>query len=282
MDYSVEKELIKIENLNFQIKDKKILRDVGNDRFPFVIHDLVFKNNTNCLGQVVAIVGRSGAGKSSLFRLLTGLVKPTSGKVLIPHASIPDKYKEVAEGEVGFVQQNYPLSRNQSVISMLTQACKMGKISKTDSTDLVKKYLNDWGLFNQRNQYTNQLSGGQRQRVAIIEQLLCSHHFMVFDEPFSGLDVGNIMEVKASFRKIADQDNINTIVFSTHDIDLAVEIADLIYVVGFEKNAQGEIIEGGTIVDCIDLKKLGLAWKPYCPEHKELSNRICEKMLLAG
>ena len=278
MDYNIGEKLFSIKNLNYTIQNKKILRDIGNEKFPFEINNLM-RNNTNSLGQIVAVLGRSGSGKSTLFKVLTGLITPSSGKVSIPELTKIGEYKSVQEGEVGFVQQNYPLSRNQSVKEMLETACKMGTHSKSESTKMIDDYLKKWGLFEQRNLYTSQLSGGHKQRVAILEQLLCSHHFMVFDEPFSGLDIGNVIEVKECFRKIADQDDINTVIFSTHDIDLAVEIADLIYILGYEKDG-AELIPGGTVVDIIDLKLKGLAWKEFSAGHKELAKDICNTMLI--
>lgn len=277
MDFNVNEKLIGIENLDYTIQGKKILRNIGNEKHPFEIFNLT-RNNSKTLGQIVAVLGRSGSGKSSLFKILTGLVNPTNGSVSIPNLKKTGEYKTVNEGEVGFVQQNYPLSRNQSVKQMLETACKMGGHSPSNSADLIDNYLKTWGLFDQRNLFTNQLSGGQKQRVAIIEQLLCSHHFMVFDEPFSGLDIGNVLEVKECFRRIADQDEINTVIFSTHDIDLAIEIADLIFILGFEKDGN-ELKPGGTVVDIIDLKQKGLAWREYSSSHKELANQICNIML---
>lgn len=276
MKYSVSEKLIAVEGVEYSINGKKILRNIGNEKIPFEIYDL--KKDGGNLGQIIAVIGRSGSGKSSLFKIITGLVNPTQGQVLIPNVEDLKQHKKVTEGDVGFVQQNYPLSRNQSIKEMLETACRMGKISDNESSKTIDDYLNDWGLYEHRNKYSNQLSGGQRQRVAIIEQLLCSHHFMVFDEPFSGLDIGNILDVKNCFRKIADQNDINTIIFSTHDIDLAVEIADLIYVIGFEKEGN-HILEGGTMIEKIDLKENGLAWKEYSSQHKELSNHICSIML---
>ena len=69
------------------------------------------------------------------------------------------------------------------------------------------QYLNDWGLNNCKNQYPNELSGGQKQRTAILEQLLSSGYYMVLDEPFSGLDVGNIENVKDAFKLINESTN---------------------------------------------------------------------------
>ena len=143
-------------------------------------------------------------------------------------------------------------------------------ISKEEKSALIDKYLTDWGLFEHKDKYPCELSGGQRQRTAIIEQLLSSGHFMVFDEPFSGLDVGNIENVKSAFKLIQESHELNTIIFSTHDIDLAVELADSIYVIGHKDGVK----DYSTVVKHYDLKTMGLAWEQFGPEHLNLVNEI--------
>jgi polar amino acid transport system ATP-binding protein len=115
------------------------------------------------------------------------------------------------------------------------------------------------GLTEHKDKYSCELSGGQRQRTAIIEQMLTSKHFMILDEPFSGLDVGNIEKVKLSFDKISAANELNTIIFSTHDIRLAVELSDSIYILG----KHGEDPSCATIIKHYDLKAMGLAWEPF-------------------
>lgn len=127
----------------------------------------------------------------------------------------------------------------------------------------------------QRNQYPCELSGGQRQRTAIIEQILSSGHFMVLDEPFSGLDVGNVRDVKKSFELIQHADELNTIIFSTHELRLAVELADSIYVVGYADENKTH----STIVKHFDLKELGLAWKQFGQGHMDLIEEVDKAMM---
>lgn len=274
--YSETRCLIEINNLYVQYGDHIILRDIGNDIIPFRIND-VHREGMN-QGQTVAVLGRSGRGKSTLFRSLVGIEQPTKGRIIIPQNFTGTDYKNIEEGDVGFVQQTYPLSRNQSVYEMLKVAFTMGK-REGDIDKMITDYLADWALTNQRDQYPHQLSGGQRQRVAIIEQLLCSHYFLVLDEPFSGLDVKNIEEVKSAIQKLTTTSEINTVVFSTHNIDLAVSIADSIYLMGYEKDNQGNFILGGTLLSHYDMKKLGLAWSPYSKDHIEIAVKLKEKML---
>lgn len=273
--YIVTKPLVQINNLNYTVPNnghpKLLLRDIGTETKPFLIND-VKRIDVENQGQIVAVLGRSGGGKSTFFKLLAGLNKPTTGEILIPNGG--DILTPVKEGAVGFVQQTYPLSRNQSVRSMLMEAAAMGKVPRRERRAMVDQYLKDWGIYNQSGQSANQLSGGQRQRVAIIEQLLCSHHFIILDEPFSGLDVKNTEALKETFRKITTVDEINTIFFSTHVIQLATELADQIFVIGYEYDEQGNQLEGGTIVAQYDLKAMGIAWRPYGAEHRKLRYEI--------
>ena len=183
---------------------KLLLRDIGTEEKPFIIHDIVREDVPN-QGQIVAVVGRSGGGKSTFFNLLSGINKPTTGEIFVPKCTSSTEggscekcdadlqenghcLIKVKEGLVGFVQQHYPLSRNQTVYGMLWDATIMGKVPRNQRKDLILSTLDEWGLYEQRYNAGSELSGGQQQRVAIIEQLLCSHHFMILDEPFSGLD----------------------------------------------------------------------------------------------
>jgi polar amino acid transport system ATP-binding protein len=140
---------------------------------------------------------------------------------------------------------------------------------------LITEFLTEWGLLEHKDKYSCELSGGQRQRTAIIEQMLSSKHFMILDEPFSGLDVGNIEKVKTSFQKILDADEYNTIIFSTHDIRLAVELADSIYIIGFPEG----VTDYSTVVKHYDLKAMGLAWTEYNDSHRAIYNDIKELLL---
>lgn len=93
---------------------------------------------------------------------------------------------------------------------------------------------------------------------------------MVLDEPFSGLDVGNIKSVKRSFSMIQNSYELNTIVFSTHDLKLAVELADSIYVVGHKEG----YTDCSTIVKHYNMKELGLAWQEFGPSHLSVLNEL--------
>ncbi len=272
--YEQKDTILQAENISVIYDGKTILKDIN-----FSERDTIRPGRAQ--GQIISFVGRSGRGKSTLFKILTGLETPATGRVLIPDFSQPvsngkQPAKIVQEGDVGFVNQKYTLFRHKTVYQALTFALRKSDLSNKEKEEKVMNALRDWGLEKHRDAYPNELSGGQRQRTAILEQLLSSGYYMVLDEPFSGLDVGNILNVKKAFQLINESNELNTIIFSTHDIDLAVELADSIYVVGYASEEQ----EYGTILKHFDLKEMGLAWQDALgKEHLELAGEIKEMML---
>lgn len=273
MEYSMHNTLLYVEDLSVSFGDKTVIKDIN-----FIEKDVVRKGNIT--GQVIAFVGRSGRGKSTLFRALTGLISPSTGKILIADTDkgTDNDAKEVEEGDIGFVDQKYTLFRNKTVYEALMFALRNQKLSSKEKDEMISTYLNDWGLGKMKDQYPCELSGGQRQRTAIIEQIFCSGHYMVLDEPFSGLDVGNIEDVKKAFNLITSRHEFNTIIYSTHDIELAVELADSIYVIGYP-TIDGEVKDYGTIVKHFDMKELDLAWKDFGLDHIGVVKQIKEVML---
>jgi ABC-type nitrate/sulfonate/bicarbonate transport system ATPase subunit len=276
--YEQKETLLYVENLSIVYGDKVIISNIN-----FSERDTVRPDRPQ--GQTIAFVGRSGRGKSTLFRALTGLENPTKGVVLIPDYTKPiidgkQPAKKVIEGDVGFVDQKYTLFRHKTIYQSLRYALRKTDLSSADKDKKILAYLKEWGLTTCRNQFPNELSGGQRQRTAILEQLLSSGSYIVLDEPFSGLDVGNIQNVKDAFKLINESSDLNTIIFSTHDIELAVELADSLYVIGYGRNTDGSLSQTGTILKNFDLKQLGLAWSlEFTAKHLEVVKEIKDIML---
>jgi ABC-type nitrate/sulfonate/bicarbonate transport system ATPase subunit len=278
--YEQKQTILHADQVSVKYGDKTIIRNIS-----FEEKDTYRPDRPQ--GQVIAFLGRSGRGKSTLFRVLTGLEKPSSGRVLIPDFSRPaanglQPAKIVEEGDVGFVNQKYTLFRHKTVYQALQFALRKSTLSSVEKEEKIMHYLSEWGLDKVKDQYPNELSGGQRQRTAILEQLLSSGFYMVMDEPFSGLDVGNIDSVRKAFRLINQSHDLNTIIFSTHDIELAVQLADSIYVLGYPS---GEVTENGhaagTLVRHFDLKHMGLAWHDeFSKDHldcvKEIKNTLMD------
>lgn len=269
MSYREEDTILYLDNVKLSYGDKTILKDISLQE-----KDVVREGHIT--GQIIAIVGCSGRGKSTLFKALTGLKKPSEGRVMITEVDTEttSDAKLVEEGDVGFVDQKYTLFRHKTVNQILMYALRKRKdLNKSEKGVLIDKYLIQWGLFEQAEQYPNELSGGQRQRVAILEQVLSSNQFMVLDEPTSGLDVPGIENVKKAFRLIQSTDELNTIIFSSHLIEFAVEMADVVYFIG---QLEGETYS--TLIKKFDLKQLGLAWTEYGTGHQQVVNEIKQLM----
>jgi NitT/TauT family transport system ATP-binding protein len=219
-------------------------------------------------GQIVGFIGPSGIGKTQLFRIIAGLNTPTSGQVLI------NGDKVVKAGDVGVVAQNYPLFAHRSVLSNLLISTRKEKDTKV-ATDKIMTFLAEFELADKASLYPGQLSGGQRQRIAIIQQILCSEHFLLMDEPFSGLDI--IVEGKATelILKVANMNDLNTVIVVTHDISAAAAIADHIWALGREHDATGKPIPGASIVKTYDLIERGLCWAQW-DEHAMTNPLVAE------
>lgn len=276
MEFEFKETLLYIDGVSVAYDGVVVVKDIS------LIEKNVVRPNIKSTSQVIALIGRSGRGKSSILKALTGLIEPHSGKILIKDFKNKeqDAAKVVSEGDIGFVDQKYTLFRHKTIYQTLKFALRKTDLTAAEKKAKIDSYLDQWGLTEFKDKYPNELSGGQRQRTAIIEQLFCSDKFIILDEPFSGLDVGNIQEVKKSFELLNNSSEFNTVIFTTHDIDLAVELAQSIYVIGYP-TINGEKQSYGTIVAKYDLRDSGHAWREYCDDHRELCKEIIHKMMMS-
>lgn len=247
--YQKAETLLKVTNLcvNYSLP---ILRDVS-----FEIKDIKRPGLTQ--GQKVALLAPSGTGKTQLFKRIAGLEPTSSGEVLVGPEQKPTK-----AGLVGVVPQNYLLFEHYTVEQTLMVAARMRETDKAKAKAKVLEIMEEFGLTDKGKAYPCELSGGQRQRVSIAEQLLSSNHFLLMDEPFSGLDIIMKKKVCDVIDTVASRDELNTIMFSTHDIESAVMIADTILILGRDRDQNGHPVPGARIQASVDLIERDLAWHP--------------------
>ena len=206
--------ILKAENVSLALSKTPILRDLSLE-----IRDIYRPGYIT--GQVVGLLGPSGIGKTRLFRILSGMDKPDSGSVVIGEDCRP-----VQRGMVGVVAQNYPLFEHRTVLGNLVVAARSAGLKGHDATTKAKAFLKRFNLEDRGDLYPCQLSGGQRQRVAIAQQFLCSEHFVLMDEPFSGLDLMAVDRVCKTIAEVANAHELNTVIVVTHDIAAAVAVSD--------------------------------------------------------
>ena len=207
-------------------------------------------------GQVVALLGPSGVGKTRLIRLVAGLDRPDRGTVRGPQG------RPLPAGAVGVVFQNYPLLRHQTVVDNLIIAGITNGMPRPEAQSKARALLERFGLGNRLRFYPAQISGGQRQRAAIAQQLMSQKQLLLMDEPFSGLDPTALEAVIKLLLEVANMDELNTVVVVTHDIHSAMVVSDTIFMLGRDRSADGKILPGARIQHCFDLVNEGLCWRP--------------------
>lgn len=257
--FEYQETLLKVEGVSQSLGDTQILRDVNLE-----IRNLVRPGMTQ--GQVVSLLGPSGMGKTTLFRILAGLDEPQEGTVTL------DGGTPVRRGLVGVVAQSYPLFAHRTVLSNLVVAGKQAGMSGAEAAEKSKELLDRFGVGDQGSKYPVQLSGGQRQRVAIAQQFMCSEHLLLMDEPFSGLDLVALERVSDFIMEMAAADELRTFVIVTHDIHAAVAVSDTILLLGRDRDEAGRPIPGARIQRSFNLAEMGLAWRKGISETKECSD----------
>lgn len=203
--------ILKIENLSKSFADNEVLKDVSL---------------TMDKGEIIAVIGSSGSGKSTMLRCINGLVTPTSGKIAY-------------EGRTGMVFQHFNLFPHMTCLQNITYAqVKVLKRSKDEARRKAEELLSLVGLLDQADKYPAQISGGQKQRIAIARALAMDPEIMLFDEATSALDPEITGEVLAVMKKLAEKHMSMLVV--THEMGFAREVSDRVLFM-----AKGRILEEG-------------------------------------
>jgi len=254
--------LLSVKDVNLTLGNKPILRNINFD-----IRD-VHRDDVK-QGQVVALLGRSGIGKTQLFNILSGLNKPNTGTVLIDK-----EQKPVKMGDMGVIFQDYYIYEWRKVKTILEFAvAKNPQIAINDRVHYIAEIADQFNILEHLDKFPNQLSGGQKQRVAIAEQLLNGGNFILMDEPFSGLDIVMIDKVINTLIKISTNDELKTLIIVSHDLSNTLAIADTAFILNTEPN----LAQGATIVNTIDLIERNLAYQPEIkddPRFRELLQEV--------
>ena len=201
--------MIELKNVNKSFGSKKVINNL----------DLVIPD-----GQILAIVGPSGGGKTTLLRTLAGLETADSGTFLLDGSPFDPTSSKQQEQVVGVVFQDFQLFPHLSVMDNITigprLVLKQDKETYTDKANHLAKLLDIEELL---NNYPYQLSGGQKQRLAIARAMAMNPKVLAYDEPTSALDPALRQQVASLILEL--KDGVTKIVV-THDLDFAEEIGD--------------------------------------------------------
>ena len=193
-------------------------------------------------GDVIAVIGPSGGGKSTFLRSLNLLETPTSGSILFNGVDITGKKVDLPlhRQKMGMVFQHFNLFPNKTVLENLTMApIKIKKTPKAEAEARAMALLQRVGLADRADDYPAQLSGGQKQRVAIVRALAMEPEVMLFDEPTSALDPEMVGEVLEVMKELAQSGM--TMVVVTHEMGFAKEVANHVMFM-----ADGKLLEEGS------------------------------------
>lgn len=261
---SQRKEILKFENvsLTYHTKDDEIL---ALDNINFSVYE----------GEFVAIVGPSGCGKTTLLSLISGILKPSQGRIILdgrnicePKSKEKNKKQKQQNAEIGYMFQRDQLFDWRTIWKNVTLGLEIqGRKGDKEIEEKPGKLLDKYGLGSFKNKKPTQLSGGMRQRVALIRTLALDPKLLLLDEPFSALDFQTRLSVCNSVSEIIE-DEKKTAILVTHDIAEAISMADRIIILKARPGSVKRIVE-------VNLKHLG---SPLKRRESELSSQLFDEI----
>jgi NitT/TauT family transport system ATP-binding protein len=204
---------VAIENISLEFKGRGT-RVLALDNVSLSVDDKQF----------AVIVGPSGCGKSSLLDIVAGLRQATAGKCLVDGESVSRPGRQR-----GMVFQNYSLFPWLTVQKNVEFGMSLRRVPTAERSRIAKSYIEAVGLSGFENSYASQLSGGMKQRVAIARAMANDPEVLLMDEPFGALDSQTRTDMQQLLLKVWEQDS-KTVIFVTHDIEEALFLGDVIYV----------------------------------------------------
>jgi NitT/TauT family transport system ATP-binding protein len=179
-------------------------------------------------GEIVAVLGKTGCGKSTMFNIVAGLIEPTSGQArVIGHD--PFTEFDFFRGKIGIVFQGDRLMPWRSALDNVLLGLQILDCEPKQAEDTARAWLTRLGLSGHENDYPHALSGGMRQRVSIARAFAVDPEILLCDEPFSALDEMTARDLRAEFVRLVRQ-NHKTAIFITHQLNEAMEIGDRVLV----------------------------------------------------
>jgi len=214
--------IVQLQNLSKTIGGKQLIQQLNIDLYP---------------GQITGFLGPNGAGKTTTIRMMTGLMNPTEGKVIIDGLSLQDNYEE-AISKVGVIVENPEMYKFMTGYKNLLHFARM---HKNVTKERIQEVVRQVGLENRIHEKVSTYSLGMRQRLGLAQALLHRPKFLILDEPTNGLDPAGIREFRMYLRKIAAEDGVSVFV-SSHLLSEIELMCDRV-----------AVIQNGKLIDIRDI-----------------------------
>ena len=209
---------LEVKNINKSFDGTQVLRDIS----------IELKH-----GELICLLGVSGGGKTTLFNIISGLLNPDSGSVLLDGKDITGK-----PGHISYMLQKDLLLPYKTIEDNIALPLILKGMRKKEARIKVSEILPEFGIHGTQKKYPAQLSGGMRQRAALLRTYMFSQDIALLDEPFSALDTITKSSMHDWYLNIMQKIQLATL-FITHDIDEAILLSDRIYILS---GIPGEIV----------------------------------------
>lgn len=201
-------EKLATRNICMSFGEKEVLRDISV---------------TLGEGEIVCLLGVSGVGKTTLFNIISGIMRPDSGSVFLNGQEITGQ-----AGKVSYMQQKDLLLPFRTILDNVCLPLFIRGMHRAEARAKASPYFEEFGLAGTEQLYPHELSGGMRQRAALLRTYLFSDEVALLDEPFSALDAITKAAIHQWYLGVMQEINLSTL-FITHDIDEAITLSDRIY-----------------------------------------------------
>ncbi len=213
---------LEVKNVSKSFDGKPVLQDISVELRP---------------GELVCLLGVSGGGKTTLFNVISGLLQPDAGTVILDGKDITNQ-----PGHISYMLQKDLLLPYRTIEDNVALPLLLKGMKKKEARLQVSPLFGQFGLEGTQKQYPAQLSGGMRQRAALLRTYLFSRNVALLDEPFSALDTLTKSSIHKWYLDIMEKIRLSTL-FITHDIDEAILLSDRIYLLsGAPGRIVGEIV----------------------------------------
>lgn len=198
------------------------------------VDDISFEVKT---GEILGFLGPNGAGKSTTMKIITCFIRPTSGSVSLNGYNITDHSREVRQ-RIGYLPEHTPLYTDMSIVDYLELSARLQEMPEENIMPRIRKMIDLCGLGPERHKMIHELSKGYRQRVGLAQALIHDPEVLILDEPTTGLDPNQIVEIRSLIKEIGTE---KTVMLSSHILKEVEATCDRILIIN-----EGELVADGS------------------------------------